>query len=272
MLLERSETVQVTPAARPRLGLSGLRARVAHRPWLYEIILFAFALIAYQVSRALVVGEPWRAFRNAWGLIRWEKATGLFVERDIQGFFLDHLQLVSILNYFYVSAHWIVTTLFFVWLYRSRPRAYPYVRNAFFAANAAALAVFVAFPVAPPRLMDGPGFIDTLQQMSGIDLHAGALASLFNPYAAVPSMHFGYAFMVGLVAAYLLRSWPIRAVALAYPVVVFLTITGTANHYVLDSVGGAVTILVGFAGVAAWSLARSGNPMGVTHDMVRAQR
>ena len=262
MLFERFQSVQVVPAAQTRVDAGRLRACFAGRPWLYEMTLFALALLFYEVTRALVVGEPWRAFHNAWGLIRWEKATGIFVETDIQDFFLNHLGLVSILNYFYISAHWIVTTLFFVWLYRSRPKLYPYIRNAFFAANAVALAVFVLFPVAPPRVMNDVGFTDTLQRISGIDLRAGRLASLFNPYAAVPSMHFGYAFMVGVVAAFLLRAWPLRALALAYPVVVFLTITGTANHYVLDSVGGALAILVGFGAVAAWHVARSGNPLG----------
>lgn len=264
MAFEGSETVQVIPAGRPRFdGLGSLRSRFSGRPWLFEVTLFALALVVYQVSRALVVGEPWRAFRNAWGLIRWEKATGIFVELDIQQFFLDHLKLITILNYFYISAHWIVTTLFFVWLYKSRPRVYPYVRNAFFAANAAALAVFVVFPVAPPRLMSDPGFIDTLQRVSGIDLHAGRLASLFNPYAAVPSMHFGYAFMVGVVAAFLVRSWPLKALVLTYPAVVFLTITGTGNHYVLDSVGGALSIFIGFAAVATWNAARGGRLLSV---------
>jgi PAP2 superfamily len=263
MALEGTETVQIIPAGRTRVGLDLLRKRFVRRPWLFEVTLFALALVFYQVSRALVVGEPWRAFRNAWGLIRWEKATGIFVETNIQEFFLDHLRLISILNYFYISAHWIVTTLFFVWLYKSRPRVYPHVRNAFFAANAVALAVFVVFPVAPPRLMPGPGFIDTLQQVSGINLHAGSLASLFNPYAAVPSMHFGYAFMVGVVAAFLVHSWPLKALALTYPAVVFVTITGTANHYVLDSVGGALSILLGFAAVAAWHSARAGRSLSL---------
>ena len=107
------------------------------------------------------------------------------------------------------------------------------MRNAFFAANGIALIVYMVYPVAPPRLMGaGDGFVDSLKKVSDIDLHGGVFAGWFNPHAAVPSMHFGYALMIGMVGLVLLRSWPLRLLALAYPAVVFLTITGTANHYV----------------------------------------
>ena len=80
--------------------------------------------------------------------------------------------------------------------------------------------------------------MDTLHKISDIDLHGGVLSGWFNPHAAVPSMHFGYALMIGMVGFVLLRSWPLRLIALAYPVLVFITITGTGNHYVLDAVAG----------------------------------
>ena len=87
------------------------------------------------------------------------------------------------------------------------------LRNGFLAANAIALVVFVAFPVAPPRLAGADGLVDTLRQASGVDLHGGPLSGLFNPYAAVPSMHFGYALLVGVAVAALAREpagcgWP----------------------------------------------------------------
>ena len=115
----------------------------------------------------------------------------------------------------------------------------------------------MVFPVAPPRLAGASdGFVDTLHSVSDIDLHGGVFSGWFNPHAAVPSMHFGYALMIGLVGMVLLRSWPLRLIALAYPVLVFLTITGTANHYVLDSLAGGVVVALGFAGVYLWMAAR----------------
>ncbi len=232
-----------------------IRRPFARRPWTFEVALFALALVVYQASRALVIGEPSTAFENAAGIIDWEKSSGLFVESSIQEWVLNHLQLAEVLNYFYMYAHWTVTPLFFIWLYRRRRRVYPYVRNAFLAANGIALVIFMLYPVAPPRLV-GQGFVDTLNRVSDIDLHAGVFSGWFNPHAAVPSMHFGYALMIGMVGLLLLRSWPLRLIALAYPVLVFITITGTANHYVLDAVAGALVVAMGFLGVWALMAAR----------------
>jgi hypothetical protein len=223
------------------------------RPWLGEIMLFAAALMVYQGSRALVIGDPSTAFRNARNVIDLEKATGVFVEADVQRMLMGHETLVALLNQFYMSAHWIVTPLFFVWLYRYRRHAYRYVRNAFLAANGVALVVFMLFPVAPPRLAGGgEGFVDTLHSVSGVDLHGGMLSGWFNPHAAVPSMHFGYAFLIGVVGIALVRNPLARLAFAAYPALVLLTIVGTANHYVLDAAAGGAVMLLGLAAVAAW--------------------
>ncbi|MFN8110802.1 MAG: phosphatase PAP2 family protein [Thermoleophilia bacterium] len=218
--------------------------------------LFAVALLVYEASRALVIGSPSTAFQNAADLINFEKSSGLFVEVSIQQWLLNHVALTTLLNKFYMLGHWIITPIFFVWLYKRRPRMYPYVRNAFLAANAIALAVFVVFPVAPPRLNGSDGFVDTLRGLSNIDLHGGPLSGWFNPNAAVPSMHFGYSFMIGVVVALLVRHWALRLAALAYPALVFLTITGTANHYVVDSLAGGLVIAMGFIMVQAWTMLR----------------
>ena len=229
--------------------------------WMREIGVFALALVVYQASRAVVIGSPATAFANAKSLIHFEKGSGLFVESSIQRRVMDHVQLVEVLNLFYLTAHWIVTPLFFVWLYRRRRDVYPLVRNAFLVANGVAIVVFMLFPVAPPRLAaGGDGLVDTLHTVSDVDLHGGMLSGWFNPYAAVPSMHFGYAALIGVVAFVLLRSWPLRLVALAYPAVVFLTIVGTANHYIVDAMAGGLTMALGAVAVVAWRWLRAGAP------------
>ena len=163
-----------------------------------------------------MAGSPSTAFENATGIINWEKSSGLFVETSIQEWVLNHIHLAEALNYFYMYGHWTITPLFFIWLYRRRHSVYPYVRNAFLAANGIALIVFMVYPVAPPRLV-GDGFVDTLDKISDIDLHGGVLSGWFNPHAAVPSMHFGYALMIGAVGFVLLRSWPLRLIAHRVP-------------------------------------------------------
>ena len=261
-------TAPVAVAERRRFP--ALRRPFPNHPWAFEVALFAIALLIYQASRALVIGQPSTAFENAAGIITFEKSSGLFIETSIQGWVLNHIELTEALNYFYLYAHWTVTPLFFIWLYKRRRRVYPYVRNAFFAANGIALIVFMLFPVAPPRLVDTrDGFVDTLHQISDFDLHGGVFSGWFNPHAAVPSMHFGYALMIGMVGMVLLRSWPLRLIALVYPALVFLTITGTANHYVLDSVAGGIVVAIGFAGVYFWMAARGSLDRGSTGADVR---
>lgn len=240
----------------PRRLWTAARDANRRRPWIGEILIFAAALVVYQLSRAVVIGDTRTAFSNAADIITLERQLGLYLETDIQRWMLEHLHLTWAMNIFYVYAHWIVTTAFFVWLYRSRRAIYPYVRNAFLAANAIALVIFMLFPVAPPRLLAAFGFVDSLNEVSNIDLHGGPLAGLFNQYAAVPSMHFGYAFMIGIAGAMLVRSWPMRAIFIAYPVAVFIAIVATANHFVIDSLAGSIVIVAGFTLVAVWAWVR----------------
>lgn len=233
-----------------------LRKPFSRHPWAFEVALFAAGLVVYQVSRALVIGDAPAAFENALSILDFERSTGLSVEGSIQEFALTHLSVTKALNLFYVYGHYTITPLFFIWLYRKRRRWYPFVRNAFFTANAIALIMFMVFPVAPPRYLSSQGFIDTLRSISDIDLHTGALAGLFNPYAAVPSMHFGYALLIGIVAFFLFRSWALRIVSLIYPAFVFLAITGTGNHYILDAMAGGAVIGTAFLLVRGWNWAR----------------
>jgi hypothetical protein len=258
----RTDLQAETPGSAPTGALAAVRRPFRTHPWLIEVAIFTAAIIVYQVSRALVMGQPSTAFDNAAGIIHLEKSSGLFFETSIQQWVLNHIEIAEALNYFYLYAHWTVTPLFFVWLYRRRQDVYPYVRNAFLAANGIALIVFMVYPVAPPRLAGaGEGFVDTLHKISDVDLHAGVFSGWFNPHAAVPSMHFGYAIMIGVVGLFLLRSWPLRLLALAYPAVVFITITGTANHYVIDSMAGGVVVALGFLG--AWAVMSARGSMGM---------
>jgi hypothetical protein len=232
---------------------SGWIPRTLRRhPWLNEWLIFLAALVVYQGSRAIVIGNTTLAFTNADGIINWEKTSGLFVELSIQQWLLNHLVLTKLLNDFYMTGHWVVTPLFFIWLYRRRRTLYPYIRNAFLVANAIALTIYIVFPVAPPRMLTSNGFVDTLGGVSQINLHGGMFSRWFNAEAAIPSMHFGYSFMIGVVGALLVRHWALRLLALSYPVLVFITITGTANHYVADSLAGALVMAAGFVGVQLW--------------------
>ena len=218
--------------------------------WVFEAMIFALALAAYQASRAVVIGDAGDALANTGRIVEAERAAGVFWEPAIQAWAAGVDGLIPALNRFYLFAHLPVTAVFFVWAYRRRRHAYRVLRDGFLAANAFALAVFVAVPVAPPRLAGLDGLDDTLRTVSGVDLHGGALSGLFNPYAAVPSMHFGYALLIGTGVAVLARHRMAGMLAMAYPAVVFLTIVATANHFVFDAVAGGLVMALGVGGAA----------------------
>ncbi len=227
------------------------RARpfAAPGPW-RELGIFALALLAYQASRAVVIGDAATALDNTAAIVDAERALGIFWEPAVQGWAAGHDGLLQVLNQFYLLAHLPVTALFFVWLWRRRRPAYRVLRDGFLAANALALAIFVVLPVAPPRLAGLDGLDDTLRTVSGVDLHGGVLSGLFNPYAAVPSMHAGYALLVGVGVAVLARRAWVRILALGYPALVVLTIVATANHFVLDAVAGGLVMGLGIGAAA----------------------
>ena len=152
--------------------------------------------------------------------------------------------LTSLLGVAYLTLHLASTAGVLLWLHRRRPQGFPFVRTALLLASGLALVGFLLYPTAPPRLA-GVGIVDTVSG-GHVDLNRGLVSSLYNPYAALPSMHIGYAL---IVAAGLLRHGRrllVRAIGALYPPFVLLVIVATGNHFFLDAAAGALV-----AGLAA---------------------
>jgi hypothetical protein len=155
--------------------------------------------------------------------------------------------VVGTFGVLYLTLHLVVTGTYLVWLHERRAEAFPFVRTTLLIASALALIGYVTFPTAPPRLA-ALGISDTISG-GDVNLNHGLISSLYNPFAAVPSMHIGYATIVG---ASLVRHGgrpALRAAGIVYPVLVLLVIISTGNHFVLDAVAGA-TVAVVAAGIA----------------------
>lgn len=106
-----------------------------------------------------------------------------------------------------------------------------------------ALVGFWLYPLAPPRLMPGLGFIDTAhgpQDLTNPDY--GALTSLTNQYAAMPSLHFGWSLWCGVVIVILAPKTWMKLLGALHPLFTVCAIVATANHWVLDAVGGAAVV------------------------------
>jgi PAP2 superfamily len=150
--------------------------------------------------------------------------------------------LPTLLGLAYILLHFVGTGAALVWIHRRHRSAFPLVRNTLIVSTGIALAVYVLFPVAPPRLA-GLGFADTVTEGAHVNLSSDVLGSLYNPFAAVPSLHFGYALLVGATIATIGRR-PI--LGWSYPVLMLLTIVGTGNHFFFDAAAGGIVIVAGY--------------------------
>ena len=220
--------------------------------------------------------SPTHAFRNARVVIKLEEALGLYHEESIQKIFLSVRPMMKAFNVYYGTAHFLVTAGVLMWLYVRHPDRYPRWRWSLACTTLLGLVGFVAFPLMPPRLISpafGMGsYVDTLHTIGGLwNFEDGAIAKLSNQYAAMPSLHFAWSLWCCLALWPRLRSSWGRALAIAHPVITLLAIVATANHYWLDAVGGAVTLLAGWllGGIlCTWAITRmTTRPRRPTHPI-----
>jgi hypothetical protein len=204
-----------------------------------ELTVGLLVYAAYLLVRRLVLrsGGRDRARRNAERLVALEKDLHLDLEPAVQRGLLRFPRLVHGLNVGYGLFNVGLTMGWLVLLYRRRDPGYHRLRRACLLAHLGAQPVFLLFPTAPPRVLEG--FVDTLSEVSGFDLEHPLLVRFYNPDAAMPSLHVAFAVVTAAAIAERADSRSIKAVAYAYPGLVTLVVAGTGNHYVLDAVGGA---------------------------------
>ena len=201
--------------------------------------------------------SPERALDNALEVIHFERAIGLFHEQRIQSLFLDWDWFMWGWNVFYGTLHFIVTIFALVYLFRRHPERYTRYRNVLAATTGIGLLGFSLFPLMPPRLLDDcttavggcspHGFVDSLARYGGLwSFDSGTMQSVSNQYAAMPSLHFGWATWCSLALVPVLTNRVARALLLAYPWITLFAIVVTANHYWVDAAGGAFALSAGF--------------------------
>src|SRR5512133_125426 len=207
-----------------------------------EAALVVGLYAVYETSRGLVAGGPGVALHHAQMIASLERSLHVFVEANVQHAARALPGLIGTLGLLYLTMHLAVTGTYLLWLHRRRPAAFPLVRTAVLIASGLALIGYVAFPTAPPRLA-ALGITDTISG-DHVDLNHGLLSSLYNPFAAVPSMHVSYAVIVG---ASLVRHGgrpALRAAGVLYPVLVVLVIVATGNHFLFDAAAGVMVAAV----------------------------
>jgi hypothetical protein len=229
------------------IGTRSHRARAVLAGWRGEALLFGLALLAYQGARALTRGDTSDALANADRVFGLERALGIDVEGALQGALLGTPWL-TILDWVYLLAQQAILAVGIVYVYRASRPVYRILRTTLLATWLLTLPVYALFPTAPPRL-SGLGLLDTVSASTPVGLGSGSTTFFYNPYAAVPSLHAGFALALGIAVALSTRSRLLAAAGLAWGPLVILSTFATGNHFVIDAVAGVTVTAIGL-GVA----------------------
>lgn len=212
-----------------------------------QIAIVVASLTAYFLARVAIQPDWPAAFENARRIAELEQVFRLGWEDDLQDFFLSAVPgVVKAMNAFYFLGHFLLTGVFFTWLYFRSRDGFRSFRDAFLTATLFSVLIHWQFPAAPPRLLGDMGLVDTLYAFSGIDIGSQQTSALTNPVAAVPSLHAGYAVGVGAGLVRFGRHRTTRVLGVVYPLAVLLTIVVTGNHFILDAVAGVAVLAAGF--------------------------
>lgn len=246
---ELTTTRQVSDVTRVRVADVRRRRRAATLPRAkFELALLALLYVGYSVARLVGDADVSQATSHAYQLLHIEDALHLNFERSANHLLEAFPLLALVGSYWYSLLHYVVTPGVLLWAYHRHPLDYRRVRNALVIGSAIGLFGFTLLPMAPPRML--PGYIDTLASTAqhgwwGGDASAPkGLGALTNQFAAMPSLHVGWALWCAWVVAGLTKRRWVRIAAIAYPVGTTLVVVATANHYVLDAVAGIAVMVV----------------------------
>jgi hypothetical protein len=242
--------------------------RPHRRPSPREWLVFAASLLAIEIvdaSADIIRGDLFPpsarlAVEHGRAVANLESAYGFFAEpglyrfaqhsHDVLGVTLSSSLIIGTANNIYAFFHIGVPILTLAWLYVRHWRSFRLLRNAFIIVTAVALAGYFIYPTAPPRLTTGlvyagHAFIfhNTMPYpKAGLTVNGRPLG--FDPYAAMPSLHLAWASAVTAAIMLLARNPLVRVLIPIYPVIMTLAVVVTANHYILDAVGGVLALAV----------------------------
>jgi hypothetical protein len=181
------------------------------------------------------------SFSHARDLVSAERSLGLLIEPSVQHWALDVGWPADVARWGYANLHFKGSCLMLAILYFGYRGSYGFVRNAVFAAMAISVIGYVFFPTAPPRFLPELG-LDPSSVVTGNDpLISNPGDPLFNPFAAVPSMHVGLSVILAWSLAMLVRPRLLKAAFFAYPLLMTYVVVASGNHFWLDAGFGLLT-------------------------------
>ena len=228
-----------------------------------ELGLAALGGLIYFLIRGGVVDRAAEAFARAGDLVEVERALGVFWEPAMQAWILDSPSLISVFNGVYFWLHMPLILAMAVWLFARHREVYRLTRNAFLGSAVIALVLYATLPVAPPRFFPELGFVDTMALYSEANYQAQEVGLFVNPYAALPSLHFGWALLLGIALwmarprgqigrRAILMGSAFAVVGIAIPTGQLFAIVLTGNHFLIDAWAGGIVAGLGLAGAVVW--------------------
>tara|TARA_X000000368_G_scaffold399292_1_gene370122 strand:+ start:4043 stop:4924 length:882 start_codon:yes stop_codon:yes gene_type:complete len=224
-----------------------------------NLATFGLLWLGYSTVRRITADSTKIAAENAVNLVKFQDWMGFPNEATLQSWFIDSEVLIKIANTFYFVMHFPSMIIFLLWVMVRRIEWMPQVRASLCLATFSGLIIHLLFPLMPPRLMVSYGFIDTAK-VFGPDPYSLGIAKAANEFAAMPSLHVGWALLIALAAIRILKT-PARWLMLLHPILTTVVVVITANHFWLDIIVGAILALGG------WQLATKYWPIKTIKQM-----
>ena len=221
-----ARALSLSPAARAQLGI------------------FLLAYLLYSAARFVTIGDLGVAQANADWIMDLQRDLGVSIEASVQQA-LTGTWALWLLNHLYLAAQLVVLPGALIFLYRRKRVIYERLRNTILATWVLSIPIYAAFPVAPPRLADS-GLVDTITTQTGLALDSSLTTSFYNELAAVPSLHVGFALVIGIALAAAVRSPALKVLAWLWGPAIGLAVVATGNHYVFDIAAGVVAAGLGY--------------------------
>ncbi|MET8366975.1 phosphatase PAP2 family protein [Micromonospora sp. NPDC005252] len=232
--------MEIAELAVPQPVAPGRRAAPARRA-ARELLLVATLFLLYKVARMAVAGRVSTALANGESVWHIERLFHLPDEAAVQHPLLAHDLVAHLANGYYAYVHFPTTVITLGWLYVRHPAHYLWTRRVLACLTAAALALHLLVPLAPPRLTALTGLVDTGRRFGPTVYGPPDTDTLSNQYAAMPSLHVGWALVVAVALVAVTRG-RLRWLWLAHPLVTLLVVVATGNHYWLDGVVAALML------------------------------
>ncbi|HKE66298.1 MAG TPA: phosphatase PAP2 family protein [Micromonosporaceae bacterium] len=222
-----------------RRGAAPTSAPPAWREILIGLITFGCYSMVAGLSTA---GRAASAERNGRSILRFERSAHIAWEDGLNRWLVPHDVLRVLANYEYAYTYVLSALILLIWLYVRRPDTYRWARTWFLVMNAIAFVCFALYPVTPPRLLRGEGFVDTVTLGHTVGSWGTPLIGHANQLAAMPSLHIAWALWVSVVLACISGAWWVQGISAVHVLLTFAVILATANHYVSDALGAVLLV------------------------------